>query len=130
MSECAFQPRPERRLVRKSVRAKRIEFRREEVGVGSADAEYDQGSDIAEQRGPNRWVKLICELVHEAEVGGKFSCLAEERGERVGAEGLKLVDMDEEWNPLLCSECATLHRRKLQVRYEKRPQKIGSLLPI
>ena len=59
----------------------------------------------------------------------EFSRLRKQRREGVGAEGLELVDVDEERHPLLGRLVAARHGDELQMREQKRAEQIRRLLP-
>ena len=74
-------------------------------------------------------VELVGVLVRETKMRREFARFRKQRRERVGAEGLKLVDVDEERHPVLGCLVATRHGDELQVREQQRAEKIRRLLP-
>lgn len=123
-TDTAAQPCGERLLVREAAGVHRPEFWREELGVVTAHSKDDQRAGVTEHGRADGWRKLIEVLIGEDEMQREFPCLRKQRSERVGAEGLKFVNMYEEWNSrggrLRCS----LHRHKLHMRYEERAEEV------
>ena len=106
-----------------------MKFRGEQCGVRRRHAEYYEGAGIAEDGGAYLVAELVGILVRQRKMRCEFSHLRKQRRECVGAEGLKLIDVDEERRPLLGRLVATRHGDELQVREQKRTEQIRRLLP-
>ena len=106
-----------------------MKFGSEQCGVRRRHAEYHERGGIAEDGGAHRVAELLGILVRQRKMRCEFSRLRKQRREGVGAEGLKLVDVDEERCPGLGHLVATRHGDELQVRKQKRAEQVRRLLP-
>ena len=107
----------------------RMKFGRKKLGVRCRHAKNHERAGVAEDGGAHLVAKLLGILVRERKMRCEFSRLRKQRGERIGAEGLKVVDVDEERRSILGRLVATRHGDELQVREQERTEQIGRLLP-
>lgn len=106
-----------------------MKFRSDQLGVRRRYAKYHERADVAEHCRTNRVAELLGVLVRERKMCRELSRFRKQRREGIGAEGLKLVDVDEERRPVLGRLVATRHGDELQVREQERTEKVGCLLP-
>jgi len=90
-----------------------MKFGRKKLGVRCRHAKNHERAGVAEDGGAHLVAKLHSILVREGKMHGEFSRLGKQRREGVGAEGLKLVDVDEERCPGLGHLVATRHGNEL-----------------
>jgi len=106
-----------------------MKFRSEQSGVFCRHAKDHERAGIAKDGRAHGIAELLGVLVREREMYCELARLRKQRREGVGAEGLKLVDVDEERRPVLGRLVATRHGDELQVREQERAEHIGCLLP-
>ena len=125
----AAKPRGEWLLIGKAAGVHRSKFGRKQFRVAAPDSEDDERAGIAYHRRAHCIRQLIGVLVCQAKMRREFARLRKQRCECVGAERLKLINMDEERHALLRRKRPALHRDQLQVRDEERAEKVRRLLP-
>jgi len=106
-----------------------MKFRSEQSGVFCRHAKDHERAGIAKDGRAHGIAELLGVLVREREMYCELARLRKQRREGVGAEGLKLVDVDEERRPVLGRLVATRHGDELQVREQERAEQIRRLLP-
>ena len=94
------------------------------LGLRLKDIEIGSYGIIPEHGGAHIAGELLRILIRERKMGGEFARLRKQRRKGVGAEGLKLVDMDEERRPILRRLVATRHGDELQMGEQERPDEI------
>jgi hypothetical protein len=78
----------------------------EDCGIGMADSEGDEVSDVAEYRGTDRRGQLIDILVRQGEGEAILACLGEDGGEGFGGEVLELIHHEQEGHAFVLGAAA------------------------
>ena len=95
------------------------------LGIGKADAEGDEGADIAKHGLPHGGGELGDVLMAQSKIEPVFSRLGQDGGEALGGEVLELIDEQEEIAPLMFRLAVAGHGGELELRDEQGAEQVG-----
>lgn len=101
------------------------EFAVKMFGIGEADAEGDEGADIAKDGFPHGGGKLGDVLMAQSEIEPVFSRLGQDGCEALGGEVLELIDEEIKIAPLVLGLTVPGHRSELKLRDEQGAEQVG-----
>lgn len=91
----------------------------EVLGIGEADTEGDEGSDVAEDSFAHGGGELGDVLMAQGEIEPVFAGLGQDGGEALRGEVLKLIDEEIEVAPLMLRLAIAGHGGELELRDEQ-----------
>ncbi len=97
----------------------------EDCGIGMADSEGDEVSDVAEYCGADRRGQLVDVLVRQGEGEAILAGLGEDGGECFRGEVLELIHHEQEGHACVFGSAAARHRCELELRDEQGAEQIG-----
>lgn len=95
------------------------------LGIGKADAEGDEGADVAKHSLPHGGGELGDVLVAQGEIEPVFPRLGQDGGEALGGEVLELIDEEEKVAPLVLGLSIAGHGGELELRDEQGAEQVG-----
>lgn len=98
------------------------------LGIGEADAEGDEGADIAKDGFPHGGGELSDVLMTQGEIEPVFSRLGQDGGEALGGEVLELIDEEIEIAPLMLGLAVAGHGGELELRDEQGAEQVGFVM--
>lgn len=101
------------------------EFAVQVLGIGEANAEGDEGADIAKDGLPHGGGELGNVLMAQGEVEPVFPRLSQDGGEALGREVLELIDEEIKIAPLVLRLAVAGHGGELKLRDEQRAEQVG-----
>jgi hypothetical protein len=101
------------------------EFAVQMFGIGEADAEGDEGADIAKDGLPHGGRELGDVLMAQGEVEPVFSRLGQDGGEGLRGEVLELIDEEIKIASLVLRLTVPGHGRELKLRDEQGAEQVG-----
>lgn len=101
------------------------EFAVQMFGIGEADAEGDEGADIAKDGLPHGGGELGDVLMTESEIEPVFSCLGQDGGEALRGEVLELIDEEIKIAPQVLGLAVAGHGGELELGDEQGAEQVG-----
>ena len=97
--------------------------------VGAPDAVGNKRPDVAKHRLPDRERELVHVLMRQRQAQSILARFGEDRGERIRAEVLELVDEEVEVAAGFLRLVRPRHRGQLKLRHKQRPKQVRLVVP-